>query len=113
VLCKRLYIYRPVRSAYQPPASSTFLSEQIVLFSQNKSAPAISQTNRLYIDLTEKREQHVARLVGCAAVHTSGLRRKVLTGIYSQQKISSPVYRDFLSQEKVRNEKPVGLLTPA
>jgi hypothetical protein len=46
-------------------------------------------------------------------VHTSGLRRKVLTGIYSQQKISSPVYRDFLSQEKVRNEKHVGLLTPA
>jgi hypothetical protein len=33
--------------AYQPPASSTFLSEQssnqpVVLFSQNKSAPAIS-----------------------------------------------------------------------
>jgi hypothetical protein len=35
--------------AYQPPASSTFLSEQIshqqqpaVLFSQNKPAPAIS-----------------------------------------------------------------------
>jgi hypothetical protein len=38
---------RPVRLAYQPPASSTFLSEQTsnqpaVLFSQNKSAPAIS-----------------------------------------------------------------------
>jgi hypothetical protein len=38
---------RPVRFAYQPPASSTFLSEQTsnqpaVLFSQNKSAPAIS-----------------------------------------------------------------------
>jgi hypothetical protein len=40
---------RPVRSAYQPPASSTFLSEQIShqqpvnsTFSQNKPAPAIS-----------------------------------------------------------------------
>jgi hypothetical protein len=40
---------RPVRLTYQPPASSTFLSEQTstsnqpaVLFSQNKSAPAIS-----------------------------------------------------------------------
>jgi hypothetical protein len=43
---------RPVRLAYQPPASSTFLSEQIshqqqisqptVLFSQNKPAPVIS-----------------------------------------------------------------------
>jgi hypothetical protein len=38
-----------VRLAYQPPASSNFLSEQTttsnqptVLFSQNKSAPAIS-----------------------------------------------------------------------
>jgi hypothetical protein len=38
-----------VRSAYQPPASSTFLSnkpstsnQSAVLFSQNKSAPAIS-----------------------------------------------------------------------
>jgi hypothetical protein len=39
--------YRPVRLAYQPPGSSTFLSEQTshkpaVLFSQNKSAPVIS-----------------------------------------------------------------------
>jgi hypothetical protein len=40
--------HRPVRLAYQPPASSNFLSEQTshqqpaVLFSQNKSAPAIS-----------------------------------------------------------------------
>jgi hypothetical protein len=38
---------QPVRSAYQSPASSTFLSEQTsnqpaVLFSQNKPAPAIS-----------------------------------------------------------------------
>jgi hypothetical protein len=40
---------QPVRLAYQPPANSTFLSQQIstsnqpaVLFSQNKSAPAIS-----------------------------------------------------------------------
>jgi hypothetical protein len=38
---------RPVRLAYQPPASSTFLSEQTsnqptVLFSQNKPALAIS-----------------------------------------------------------------------
>jgi hypothetical protein len=36
-----------VRLAYQPPASSTFFSEQTsnqpaVLFSQNKPAPAIS-----------------------------------------------------------------------
>jgi hypothetical protein len=42
-------IPHPVRLAYQPPASSTFLSEQtttsnqpIVLVSQNKSAPAIN-----------------------------------------------------------------------
>jgi hypothetical protein len=43
---KRKTSYRPVRLAYQPPASSTFLSEQIshqqLLFSQNKPAPAIS-----------------------------------------------------------------------
>jgi hypothetical protein len=37
----------PVRLAYQPPASSTFLSHQTshqpaVLFSQNKPTPAIS-----------------------------------------------------------------------
>jgi hypothetical protein len=42
-------ISRPVRLAYQPPASSTFLSDEpttsnqpTVLFSQNKSAPVIS-----------------------------------------------------------------------
>jgi hypothetical protein len=40
-------VTQPVRLAYQPPASSTFLSEQIsnqptVFFSQKKSAPAIS-----------------------------------------------------------------------
>jgi hypothetical protein len=43
--------FQPVRLAYQPPASSTFLSQQTshllsnqsaVLFSQNKPAPAIS-----------------------------------------------------------------------
>jgi hypothetical protein len=39
--------FRPVRLAYQPPASSTFFSQQTsnqpaVLFSQNKPAPAIS-----------------------------------------------------------------------
>jgi hypothetical protein len=36
---------RPVRLAYQPPASSTFFlrtNQPAVLFSQNKSAPAIS-----------------------------------------------------------------------
>jgi hypothetical protein len=37
---------RRVRLAYQPPTNSTFLSEQTsnqpVLFSQNKPAPAIS-----------------------------------------------------------------------
>jgi hypothetical protein len=40
---------RPVRLAYQPPASSTFLlkksatsNQPAILFSQNKSAPAIS-----------------------------------------------------------------------
>jgi hypothetical protein len=49
-----------VRFTYQPPASSIFLSEQTshhqpannqptVLFSQNKSAPATSQTNRLQV----------------------------------------------------------------
>jgi hypothetical protein len=46
-----VYNIRPVRLAYQPLANSTFLSEQIkpatsnqppVLFSQNKSAPAMS-----------------------------------------------------------------------
>jgi hypothetical protein len=41
---------RPIRLAYQPPASSTFLSEQTshqstVLFSQHQQ-PAISQKNR-------------------------------------------------------------------
>jgi hypothetical protein len=40
---------RPVRLTYQPPASSTFISEQIsnqpaVVFSQNKSASGTSQT---------------------------------------------------------------------
>jgi hypothetical protein len=39
--------FRPVRLAYRPPASSTFLSEQTshqpaLLFSQNNPAPAIS-----------------------------------------------------------------------
>jgi hypothetical protein len=39
--------WRPVRLAYQPPASIIFLSEQTsnqatVLFSQNKPAPAIN-----------------------------------------------------------------------
>jgi hypothetical protein len=45
---------RPVRLAYQPPASGTFLSEQIShqqpansTFFQNKPAPATSQPNRL------------------------------------------------------------------
>jgi hypothetical protein len=46
--------HRPVRLAYQPPTNSTFLSEQTsnqptVLFSQNRSAPATSQTNRLHV----------------------------------------------------------------
>jgi hypothetical protein len=45
---------QPVRSAYQPPASSAFLSEQTsnqpaVLFSQNKPASATSQPNRLKV----------------------------------------------------------------
>jgi hypothetical protein len=40
-------LQRPIRLAYQPTASSTFLSQQTshqptVLFSQNKPAPAIS-----------------------------------------------------------------------
>jgi hypothetical protein len=43
--------WRVVRLVYQPPASSTFLSnkrtsnQSVVLFSQNKLAPATSQTN--------------------------------------------------------------------
>jgi hypothetical protein len=46
---------RPVRLAYQPPASCTFLSEQIshqpaVLFSQNKSAPAINHQANEQVD---------------------------------------------------------------
>jgi hypothetical protein len=59
-------VQQPVRSAYKPPASSTFFSElfshnkpatsnqPIVFFSQNKSAPAISYqpneqaANRVY-----------------------------------------------------------------
>jgi hypothetical protein len=49
----------PIRLAYQPPASSTFLSEQTshrqpatVLFSQNKPAPVIShQPNEQAVDL--------------------------------------------------------------
>jgi hypothetical protein len=47
-----LFILRPICLTYQPPASSTFLSEQIShqqtvsnTFSQNKSAPATGQTN--------------------------------------------------------------------
>jgi hypothetical protein len=49
------FISRPVGLAYKPPASSTFLSEQIshqptVLFSQNKSAPAISLFGWLVAD---------------------------------------------------------------
>jgi hypothetical protein len=55
-------VLRPVHLAYQPPANSTFISEQTsnqptTLFSQNKPAPAInqhqpsatSQTNRLSV----------------------------------------------------------------
>jgi hypothetical protein len=39
---------QPVRLAYQPPASNTFLSEQISnTFLPEQSAPATSQTNRL------------------------------------------------------------------
>jgi hypothetical protein len=51
-------VERPVRLAYQPPASSTFLSEQTshqqpttVLFSQNKPAPAISHQPNEQVDL--------------------------------------------------------------
>jgi hypothetical protein len=52
----RLVDLQRVPLAYQPPVSSTFLSEQISrqqsansTFSQNKSAPATSQTNRLLL----------------------------------------------------------------
>jgi hypothetical protein len=42
---------RPARFAYQPLVSIIFFSEQtshqsVLLFSQNKSAPATSQTNK-------------------------------------------------------------------
>jgi hypothetical protein len=43
-------VFQPVRLAYQPPVSSTFISKKpaisnqpVVLFSQNKPAPAISR----------------------------------------------------------------------
>jgi hypothetical protein len=67
ILCKRI-VHAPinqrhVRSAYQPPVSSTFLSEQTshqqsaVLFSQNKSAPAIShQPSEQNLKLSENTE---------------------------------------------------------
>jgi hypothetical protein len=49
-----LWDEQPVHLAYQPPASNTFSQNKpatgnqlAVLFSQNKSAPATSQTNRL------------------------------------------------------------------
>jgi hypothetical protein len=55
--------FRPVRLAYQPPASNTFLSEQTShqqpansIFSQNKPAPAISH---------QPNEQAVYRLLYC------------------------------------------------
>jgi hypothetical protein len=42
---------RPVRLAYQPSTSSTFLSEQPpVLLSQNKPAPAISHQPNEQVD---------------------------------------------------------------
>jgi hypothetical protein len=52
---QRICILQPVRLAYQPPASSTFLSEQTShhqqpasgTFLPEQSAPATSQTNRL------------------------------------------------------------------
>jgi hypothetical protein len=44
-----IHMLHPVRLAYQPPASSTFLSDKpatsnqpAILFSQNRPAPAIS-----------------------------------------------------------------------
>jgi hypothetical protein len=49
-------IFMPVRLAYQPPVSSTFFqnksaisNQPTVLFSQNKSASATSQTNMLIV----------------------------------------------------------------
>jgi hypothetical protein len=54
-----------VRLAYQTPASSTFLSEQTShqYFSQNKLAPAISQTNK----------QHLLRKILTTILHCSGV----------------------------------------
>jgi hypothetical protein len=63
----------PVRLAYQPPDSSTFLSGQdkqatsnqsIVLFSQNKSAPAIiHQPNEHAVDMCTA-DDTIINLVG-------------------------------------------------
>jgi hypothetical protein len=56
---------RLVRLAYQPPASSTFLSEQTstsnqpaVLFSQNKPAPVISHQPNEQADAHPKNRSH-------------------------------------------------------
>jgi hypothetical protein len=54
-----------VRSAYQSPASNTFLTEQIshqqaVLFSQNKSTPAISHQPNEQAGLVHESGQAVA-----------------------------------------------------
>jgi hypothetical protein len=64
----REILLRPVRLAYQPPANSSFLSEQTnhqpaVLFSQNKSAPTIShQPNEQAVDWNEDNTTLVCQL---------------------------------------------------
>jgi hypothetical protein len=67
-----------VRLAYQPPASSTFLSEQTsnqpaVLFSQNKSASATSQTNKLSVILIHRATFCTLAADNCIAVMQLGL----------------------------------------
>jgi hypothetical protein len=67
-----------VRLAYQPPASSTFLSEQTsnqpaVLFSQNKSASATSQTNKLIVILIHRATFCTLAAYNCIAVMQLGL----------------------------------------
>jgi hypothetical protein len=67
-----------VRLAYHPPASSTFLSEQTsnqpaVLFSQNKSASATSQTNKLSVILIHRATFCTLAADNCIAVMQLGL----------------------------------------
>jgi hypothetical protein len=71
---------RSVRLAYQPPASSTFLSNKpatsnqpAVFFSQNKSASATSQMNKLIVILIHRATFCTLAAYNCIAVMQLGL----------------------------------------